>query len=82
MPNGVNPIMSEFTAVLRSHKFAGSEKCLLGFPHETGSLMRDLKVDHETSANDVEATGSVFVCCNVTSDVVELHTRIGIPVPV
>jgi hypothetical protein len=70
MANGVNPIMSEFTAVLRSHKFTGSEKRLPDFPHATGSLIRDLKVDHETSTNDVVVTGSVSVSFHVTSDVV------------
>ena len=70
MPNGANPIMSEFTAVLRNCKLTGSEKRLPDYPHATGSLMRDLKVDHETSTNDVVVTGSVFVSCHVTSDVV------------
>jgi len=70
MPNGVNPILSEFTAVLRNCKLTGLEKRLPDFPHATGSLARDLKVDHETSANDVVVTGSVFVSCHVTSDVV------------
>ena len=70
MPNGVNPIMSEFTAVLRNYKFAGSEKCYPDFPYAIGSLMHDLKVNTETHTNDVVATDSVFVSCNVTSDVV------------
>lgn len=70
MANGVNPIMSEFTAVLRSHKFTGSEKCLPDFPHATGSLMRDLKVNTETHTNDVEATVRILVRCNITSNIV------------
>ena len=57
-------------AVLRKCKLTGSGKRLPDFPHATGSLMRDLKVDHETSTNDVVVTGSVFVSCHVTSDVV------------
>ena len=32
MPNGVNPIMSKFTAVLRSHAITGSEKYYLANP--------------------------------------------------
>jgi hypothetical protein len=65
-----NPCVIDLAAVWRSHKFAGSERCYPDFPHSTGSLMVDLKINHETSTNDVVATVGIFVSCNVTSNIV------------
>lgn len=53
-----------------------------GFTFRTFQV--DLKINHPSNAEDfvVALTSSAGTCCDLSVDVVELHSGIGIPVPV